>query len=182
KLDGGTFWLSATPEKAGSRSWNAACNRIVTWVKLKDKNSGEILFYFNTHFDHQSVLAREKSAELLKIRVHQIARQQQVIVTGDFNDNRKSQAYRILTEGDDKLSNTADQVVLKESNPDYSFIGFPFQKRHGEIIDFVFMKNMERWKPYTQRIITYNVDGKYPSDHLPVLTEFSAIKNKKIKK
>jgi hypothetical protein len=30
-LDQGTFWLSETPDLAGSRSWDAALPRIVTW-------------------------------------------------------------------------------------------------------------------------------------------------------
>jgi len=35
-LRDGTFWLSETPEKVGSKGWDAALPRIMTWVKLKD--------------------------------------------------------------------------------------------------------------------------------------------------
>jgi len=35
KLDGGTFWLSETPE-ACSFGWDAACRRVCSWVKLED--------------------------------------------------------------------------------------------------------------------------------------------------
>ena len=31
------FWLCETPEKAGKKGWDAACVRICTWAKLKDK-------------------------------------------------------------------------------------------------------------------------------------------------
>ncbi|MFK7903907.1 MAG: endonuclease/exonuclease/phosphatase family protein, partial [Chitinophagales bacterium] len=52
-LDHNHFWLSKTPEQAGSKSWRAL-PRMVTWAKLKDKKNGEVFFVFNTHFDHHS--------------------------------------------------------------------------------------------------------------------------------
>jgi len=48
-LSSGTFWLSQTPLVAGSRGWDAACNRVVTWVQLKDYKTGEVFFVFCTH-------------------------------------------------------------------------------------------------------------------------------------
>ena len=38
-IDEGHFWLSETPEKVGSKGWDAALPRIATWVKLKDLRS-----------------------------------------------------------------------------------------------------------------------------------------------
>src|SRR5574341_935321 len=38
-LEQKTFWLSETPEKPGSLGWDAACVRIVTWAKFKDKKT-----------------------------------------------------------------------------------------------------------------------------------------------
>ena len=58
-LDSGTFWISETPDNV-SRGWDAACNRTVTWVELRDKSSGKEFFYFNTHLDHQGKIAREE--------------------------------------------------------------------------------------------------------------------------
>ena len=54
-LDSGTFWISETPDNV-SRGWDAACNRTVTWVELRDKSSGKEFFYFNTHLDHNPQL------------------------------------------------------------------------------------------------------------------------------
>jgi len=39
KLDDGVFWLNETPQQPG-KGWDAAHNRTVTWIKLKDKISG----------------------------------------------------------------------------------------------------------------------------------------------
>ncbi len=38
--DCGTFWLSATPEKPGSRTWGNEIPRVATWVRLNDRASG----------------------------------------------------------------------------------------------------------------------------------------------
>ena len=51
-LASGYFWLSETPEIAGSRGWDGACERIASWGKLKDKISGKEYFALNTHLDH----------------------------------------------------------------------------------------------------------------------------------
>lgn len=51
-LDSGYFWLSETPEVAGSKGWDGACERIASWVKLQDKVSDKEYFALNTHLDH----------------------------------------------------------------------------------------------------------------------------------
>ena len=38
--EGGTFWLSATPEKAGSKTWGNGVTRICTWARLVDRRTG----------------------------------------------------------------------------------------------------------------------------------------------
>ncbi|MFN2440613.1 MAG: endonuclease, partial [Chitinophagaceae bacterium] len=43
-LQSQTFWLSVTPEVPGSKSWDAAITRIVTWAKFKDHKTGKIFF------------------------------------------------------------------------------------------------------------------------------------------
>jgi endonuclease/exonuclease/phosphatase family metal-dependent hydrolase len=40
-LQSATFWLSLTPEVPGSKSWDAAITRIVTWLSLKTVVMGE---------------------------------------------------------------------------------------------------------------------------------------------
>jgi len=64
-LSSGTFWLSQTPSVAGSRGWDAACNRVVTWVQLKSYKTGKVFFVYCTHFDHMGEIARRNSAKLV---------------------------------------------------------------------------------------------------------------------
>ena len=84
-VDTANFWLSETPE-VPSRGWDAALERIVTWAELRPTGSDQALFVFNTHFDHEGVLARANSAELLAERVGLIAGRQQAVVMGDLNE------------------------------------------------------------------------------------------------
>lgn len=58
-LDSGTLWLSETPDRV-SRGWDGACNRTMTWVELRDRQSGKEFFYFNTHLDHQGRTAARR--------------------------------------------------------------------------------------------------------------------------
>ncbi|HTX88886.1 MAG TPA: endonuclease/exonuclease/phosphatase family protein [Bacteroidales bacterium] len=171
KEDGSTFWLSETPEVPGSRSWNAACNRIVTWVKLKEKRTGMEFFVFNTHFDHASAQAREESARLILARVGGIAGNTVAVVTGDFNDTAGSVPYRLLTQGPGGLLDSG-LLAKEKTGPDYSFIGFPFKPEPGNLIDFVLFHNLDADLIRSHAVITYNENGLYPSDHLPVLTVF----------
>src|SRR5690625_7988514 len=40
-LDQGTFWLSQTPDQAGSAGWDAVLPRIATYGRFEDKNTGK---------------------------------------------------------------------------------------------------------------------------------------------
>jgi endonuclease/exonuclease/phosphatase family metal-dependent hydrolase len=55
KVGGGHFWLSETPNKVGSKGWDAALPRLATWVKLKDRTAADAppVLFLNTHFDHK---------------------------------------------------------------------------------------------------------------------------------
>ena len=86
KLDGGHFWLSPTPEQVGSKGWDAALPRIVSWVKLQDKKRPDAVpvYFFNTHFDHRGREARLESARLLRRRVGELAGEGRVLGGGGF--------------------------------------------------------------------------------------------------
>ena len=64
-LEQGHFWLSETPNVPGSQSWDSALPRMVSWVKLFDRQTKQVFYFVNTHFDHRGVAARENSAKVL---------------------------------------------------------------------------------------------------------------------
>ncbi|MGA3013912.1 MAG: endonuclease/exonuclease/phosphatase family protein [Bacteroidales bacterium] len=176
KLGGSTFWLSETPSVPGSRSWKMGCTRIVTWVKLMDQNSNNILFVFNTHFDNASAEARAQSAKLLKEKITEIAGNSTCIITGDFNDSTSSVPIQTLTSGQGALVNTQNLSMTKPGGPDYTFIDFPFNPQKGNTCDYIFLKNAPIIKVIRHLVLTFNRDNKYPSDHLPVCVELQILK------
>ena len=169
-MQGSTFWLSETPSVPGSVSWNAACTRIVTWAKLKENGSGNVLFFFNTHFDHISEEARKQSARMLLDSIRSIAADGHVILTGDFNCTLSDNALRTLTGF---LTDTRSDAAILSPFPT-TFIGFPADTGKREVIDHIFIsKNWPRVRKYA--VLLNNQQGRYPSDHLPVTAELSIL-------
>ena len=170
-LDSDTFWLSPTPDKVGSRGWDAAITRIASWVKLKDKRTGEAFYVVNTHFDHRGASARHESAKLLVKQLREKFADHPVILTGDFNTLPGSAPYRALTisgENDDPsaFEDTFGVSAAKPIGPDSTWNGFRaiVPKRR---IDFIFVT--PAIGVLSHRTLDDQRDGRFPSDHLPVV-------------
>lgn len=162
-----TFWLSETPEVAGSKSWDAAITRIATWGKFKDIKTSEEFVIINTHFDHIGKEARAKSAALLKTKAVDIAGALPVIITGDFNCTREEPPFEVMLDSSIKPA-LADAAPSPAPG---TFCGFEVGAAQCQPIDYVFYNTL--WKLKSYQVITDN-DGKfYPSDHCPVLVELS---------
>jgi len=94
----GHFWLSETPAVVGSKNWGAAFARTVSWARLLHQPTGRVVTFANTHFDYRPV-AVSASARVLQRWLNEVPREGAVIVTGDFNADKDSSAYQLLTEG-----------------------------------------------------------------------------------
>jgi endonuclease/exonuclease/phosphatase family metal-dependent hydrolase len=169
-----TFWLSETPEVAGSRGWDAALPRIATWGKLRDRRTGAVFHLLNTHLDHVGETARRESARLLLRKVVEIAGPDgPVVLTGDFNATPDSEPYRILTTGEGTRRALVDALhasTCPHHGPTSSWNGFKGIEP-GRRIDFVFVR-----PPVVVRqhgILSDTFDGRFPSDHLPVVAEIT---------
>lgn len=166
-LEQQTFWLSETPEVPGSKSWDAAITRIVTWAKFKDKASGKTFILANTHFDHIGQTARRMSAELIKSRISTIAGRRSIIVTGDFNSEPVEPPYIVMTR--------KEKVMLYDSRPAQeeqgTFCTFQVNGPPCRTIDYIFFSKGLRTSDY--KVITDNDGTYYPSDHLPVICTIS---------
>lgn len=174
-LESSTFWLSQTPQVPSS-GWDASYPRIVTWAKLQDNTNRKIFFLFNTHFDHRGEVARTESARLLLNRVSEIARDIPVVVTGDFNFVESSAGYQILT-GKSSGESVASKSVLRDARyisqhghhgPTSTYNEFKALVP-GSKIDYVFVKGNIRVVQHG--VLSDTWDGRFPSDHLPVLAE-----------
>jgi endonuclease/exonuclease/phosphatase family metal-dependent hydrolase len=93
-IDSGTFWLSQTPEVAGSKGWDTAIERIATWARFRDRQSGCRFVHLNTHFDHMGEEARRESARLIRRRLVTLSGGLPYVVTGDLNAAPTSVPYR----------------------------------------------------------------------------------------
>ncbi|MFB6457503.1 endonuclease/exonuclease/phosphatase family protein [Chitinophaga sp. Hz27] len=170
-LDQQTFWLSETPAVAGKKGWDAACNRVVTWAKFKDKKSGKIFYHFNTHFDHMGKVARRESARLLLQQVKHIAGISPAIITGDFNATPDDEPIRIVTNVSDPLHLTDSKELSKAPHfgPVGTFNGWHIGEMEPAPIDYIFLKgNINVLKHAT---ISESWGGRYASDHFSVLAE-----------
>jgi endonuclease/exonuclease/phosphatase family metal-dependent hydrolase len=161
----GDFWLSETPEKP-TLGWDAkCCKRICSWVYLKDKKTKKSFYFFNAHYDHQGVTARKESSKLILEKIKTIAKDKPVIFTGDLNGNHSSDPYLIIANSD-ILKDTYQQVKQPYANSN-SFNGFGAQLKGNSIIDHVFVS--KHFKTHKWGLLTDSYQGKYPSDHFPVL-------------
>lgn len=174
-LDQGTFWLSETPEVPGSKSWDAAIERIVTWGQFEDRRTGDVFYYFNTHFDHRGAEARAESARLLRTRIAEIAGDAPVLLTGDFNADPASLPYQILTGAADDvpapglhLYDAMHRAAEPHYGPTSTWNGFTAIEP-GRRIDFIFTG--EEVRVLRHAILPDAWDGRFPSDHLPVLAD-----------
>ncbi len=175
-LDWGTFWLSATPDAPGSRGWDAACNRLATWARLRERASGREVLVMNTHLDHIGVVARREGARLLRERLLQLAGERLAFLLGDFNADAFSEPLRILTDGG-ALVDSASLSALPHHGPSFTFQAFDFAARSGEAIDFILLRPPHPPDPGV-RVLRHGTladhwDGRYPSDHFPVLVEIA---------
>lgn len=166
-VDSGTFWLSETPEVPGSRGWDAAFPRVVTWVVLRERSSGRELLAANTHFDHMGGQARAESAKLLAARLAALnqGRNLPVILTGDLNTGPDTAP---VTELEQAGFTRADAAAEAHSGGTYTFHGFGMMPDSGRVwIDYVFYQG-----PFTCslfRVANERVNGRWTTDHFPVL-------------
>jgi len=168
-LDQGTFWLSGSPDRPGSVGWDAAITRICSWVLLQEFGSDKRLYVFNTHFDHIGEQARVESATLIRRKIAEIAGTQPWVLLGDFNSAPDSAAYRRLTDATGDMAVLIDTYMQAEEppvGPDSTWNGFS-EIEPGRRIDHVFAGKQLR--PLSLEIMVDQRDGRFSSDHLPVV-------------
>jgi endonuclease/exonuclease/phosphatase family metal-dependent hydrolase len=146
------------------RGWDAAFNRTLTLVRLRDRRSGREFRVVNTHFDHAGEQARIESARLIARLSASPEARSPLVVLGDFNATRDSETYRVLAGA------LRDSALVSRSRPrggEASFNDFGKGREPGKLIDFIFVS--EGIDVLSHRILTKRYRGRYPSDHFPLL-------------
>jgi endonuclease/exonuclease/phosphatase family metal-dependent hydrolase len=97
-IESGDFWLSETPEKPGSMSWDVSLPRMVTWGLFEIISSERRFYFYNTHFPHRSqdAEARLQCAKVLMDRMGKAPKDFPLILTGDFNSIPDSPPYATI--------------------------------------------------------------------------------------
>ncbi|TYT24864.1 endonuclease/exonuclease/phosphatase family protein [Luteimonas viscosa] len=164
-LESGHFWLSDTPEVAGSISWGHPYPRMATWGLFERRTDRQRFYLFNTHLPYRAEdgAARVRGAELVLRRLAELPPGVPVIVVGDFNDTPGSAVHRALTGA---LQDAWIEAPRREG-PEGTFHGFTGDA--GKRIDWVMHRGL---RVRLARTLDRAVDGRLPSDHFPLLVEF----------
>lgn len=174
-MENGTFWLSDTPETAGSKTWGNQSARICTWARLRSKKSWESFYVFNTHLDHRSQRSRFHGVELITERMKSHTRREPIVFMGDFNGPESSDSLRFLRG---EIPGPSVPRTLEEGLIDSFRAVHPEAKRVGTFNGFVgdrkgFKIDYILVAPRTAFVIDayildWNKGLRYPSDHFPV--------------
>lgn len=166
--DSGTFWLSETPDKV-SKGWDAAINRVCTYVLLQDKTKKKLFWVFNTHLDHMGEMARTKGILLIMQKMKMLNKTNlPVIFMGDFNSEPGTERIKALKN---EMLDTRDISIQKPFGPDGTFNGFKHNEAVTKLIDYIFISKNSPFVVQKYAVLSDSKDLKYPSDHLPVYVD-----------
>ena len=158
-----TFWLSPTPETIASVGWGNRITRICTWAYFRDLKTGREFYHFNTHLDHESQPAREKGVALILQRIAARAPVDPVVVTGDFNVGETNPVGAQMRAAGFR---DAFRIAHPDAKEAVSFNGWKPEPK-GDKIDYVYVQ--QDAKVIDAAILRDKVEGRWPSDHMPVV-------------
>lgn len=165
-VDKGSFWLSETPEVM-SKDWNSKCYRICSYVILKEKSTEKEFVVFNTHLDHVSDEARINGIGVVLDKISQFGSLPSMIM-GDFNAEEGSVTYENVTKDFLDARYQVDNAV-----DSCTYQNFGKELDRNRIDYFMISKTGINVKSY--KVVTDTFDGVYPSDHFPLLAEFTLV-------
>lgn len=162
-VESGNFWLSETPEKP-SMGWDAACKRICTWVRLRDRETGKEYVHINTHFDHRGEIAQKNSVGMIHNKAKEF-KDIPLVFTADLNIFEGGEIYKdmvsdVLKDAKFLAPDTMNEVTYHNGDPEHF---------DGKIIDFVLVNSLV--VPKTYRVLTQGIDGQLVSDHYPIYSD-----------
>lgn len=163
-----TFWLSENTDYPGSKSWDTAITRIVTWARFTDKQTEQDFYVLNTHFDHRGLQARYESSRIIVEKIASLNPEIPVVLTGDLNINEQNEAYKVLSDAE--IIHDARYISdAGHEGPTATFNDWEELRAPESRIDYIFVSDGVR--VLNHRILDDRYDGRFPSDHLPVISD-----------
>jgi len=173
------FWLDTnTRERPAQNSdgtygaWNGACRRITVYVKLKDKLHGDsIVYFFPTHYDHKSSVARKNAAELMVTQMKTLCKADNlkeadclIVHLGDLNTTYDSAELAAL-------NSSMNYARLSVDGPDKYASTFNGFGNSSSLIDHIYFGG-KSVKPVKYWVDRSDYGVPFLSDHNPVLCQF----------
>ncbi|MBR3683060.1 MAG: endonuclease/exonuclease/phosphatase family protein [Tidjanibacter sp.] len=157
-LEWDTFWLSPTPD-VPSKGWDASYKRTCTWATFRSLATGTTFAHFNTHLDHQGVVAQKEGLKLVVEKIGELVpADMPVFLTGDFNIPTDNEAFAML---DGVLLDARKTSPETDQRATYNAWG-----GREATIDHIFYR---KTTPYVFKVLrNENYGAPYISDHYPV--------------
>ncbi|KAF4999116.1 hypothetical protein FGRMN_2679 [Fusarium graminum] len=170
-----TYWLSPTPDRVGSRGWDAGFPRIVTVARFQHVSTGNRLVYMCTHFDHKGRTARTNSAKLITGLTNtwssHLGDTIPVFLGGDLNSAPQGSAYKHLAS---QMNDVKHLVPLASrfGHSSYTYTGFTVSPHDDMDLDHIFVKDPTgiEFRSYAVLNSLFE-DGVFISDHRPVVVD-----------
>lgn len=160
-----TFWFSDTPNEPATKSWGNTLPRIATIAVLEHKTSGKKLRLLNAHLDHRSDYSRERSVELILRKLMTEVEPMPTVLLGDFNETPEGENItRIKQYFEDTYSGEELEGCTYHNWNGGS---------HCDRIDYIFYQKSEGLSLNSFEIDRWKNKYFYPSDHYPIVANFS---------
>lgn len=175
-IEEGHFFLNEHPETQG-KGWGGSNPRLCVWTHLRDKNSEEEFFFFNTHGNYGPTESGIEGARLIGRKIRELAGQTPTVLVGDFNMHRTEhpEAYRNYASVLYDTYDTNPTECLPTTNPCVSGTATNWEKASSPTFnctdfDHIFYNHMT----CTHRYFITEDFGRAitPSDHMPVMGTF----------
>ena len=171
----GAFWLSHRSDEAGSVLPGTWLPRVVNWARFEETTSGAAFSVFNTHVDFLPWATR-RSALILWARLKQYWDGTAQIVMGDFNAAPGSALHRCLLSdcrrhaGQPSFQDAWDAAARRKGPTETFHAGRGRRQWQGRIDHIFFRPTRLHVAQYVT--VTHGRNGRFPSDHYPVMAEF----------
>ena len=162
KLEGGTFWLSPTPDVCSKATeWGAGHFRTATWGIFEYIATGEKFFFMNTHLDVKST--RNHAMKLIAERIKMYNPDNlPVYLAGDFNAEASDTIFNNINS---MLKNT--RLYAPSESSDHGPTTNNWTGKSKTVIDHIYCSKHLNIVEYRTVRDSYN-GVTYVSDHYPI--------------
>lgn len=160
--------------------------RMFSYVVLEDKTTGAVILVVNTHLhwrkdsedngaSNENTLVRQYEARILRKWLDDMAEDYpNQIVMGDMNDTPGDTPLLEYTNGEGGFTHAMDGALLKGDVGNTLVSTSSYVDRQDYIFDHVLYRNIvaAEYSVIDNKIDLVGGEYRYPSDHLPVYSEF----------